>query len=75
MKCSLMSDDTVKNVLSGKVLVSCPRSKEDVNVRKKCARCDYFKHITWNGLQPLIGCDYDKFEKESEKGPGGLKRW
>jgi len=55
-------------LLAGKLLVPCPRSGHEVDVRKDCIKCGFFKHVAWQGLTPLIACTYEKKpEQEKEK--------
>jgi len=62
-------------LLPGKLFVTCPKSGSTVDVREKCVECPDFKHITWQGLKPLIACSYEKKPEPEKKGVAGLKRW
>jgi hypothetical protein len=36
-------------LLVGKLLVTCPRSGEEVKVKKKCVACQDYKHTSFRG--------------------------
>jgi len=59
-------------LLTGKLLVPCPRLDHEVDVRKDCIECKDFKHVAWQALKPLISCSYEKKPEPEEK---GLKKW
>lgn len=70
-------------LLPGKLVVKCPKTDNEVNVRKDCVECKAFKHVSWEGLKPLITCDYEKKPEQSTVPHGtskktsidALKRW
>lgn len=63
-------------LLPGKLVVKCPRLGHEVDARKDCLECNFYKHVTWLGLQPLIVCTYEKKpEPEEKKGMDGLQKW
>ena len=74
-------------LLPGKMLVKCPKTDSEVNVRNVCVKCGYLKFTSWEGLKPLVACSYEKkpnirnnstTEKTSnveKEGIGGLRRW
>lgn len=51
-------------LLTGKLRVTCPKTNSEVEVKSKCTECDSFKHISWQGLTPLVSCNYGPLAKE-----------
>lgn len=47
-------------LLTGKLTVTCPKTGNEVDVRKDCVECSDYKHISWEGLKPMIRCTYEK---------------
>lgn len=53
------------NMLTAKSVVNCPKTKVDVEIRKKCVNCKDFLFMSLKGNTVLIGCK--SAEKESKK--------
>jgi len=67
-------------LLSGKLLVKCPKTGNEVNVRVTCMECSHYRHTSWEGLHPLIACTYESQvnnipETQTSKSLNGLKKW
>ena len=47
-------------LLQGKITVLCPKLGEEVSARRYCIKCEYFSHVSYEGmLKPLIACKYN----------------
>ena len=47
-------------LLQGKIMVFCPKLGEEVSARRYCVGCEYFSHVSYEGmLKPLIACSYN----------------
>lgn len=54
-------------LLTGKIVVKCPRSGEEVAVDKKCVECDDYKHLGLKGAKVLVSCKYRRIPATKKK--------
>jgi len=40
----------------GKVVLTCPKTKEEVSLDKDCVKCEKFEHWGMQGARPYIAC-------------------
>lgn len=50
-------------LLTGKLTITCPKTNNQVEVKKTCIDCKDFKHVSYQGLTPLISCNYGAEKK------------
>jgi len=51
-------------LLTGELLVHCPKIDMKVDVKKQCASCPDFKHASYRGLTVYVACSYGEEGRE-----------
>jgi len=60
-------------LLEGKMRVKCFRLGKEVSVKHGCLNCEYFSHISFMGMTPLIVCKYLPRSEEKPSMPRQAK--